>query len=69
MYLFIGVCAFFLVLTISYFVLDTAVKNENEGMKVFGAILFTFLLVISFAVLFAGIFFTVNGASDIILSR
>lgn len=62
--LFVGIVIFFLLLTVSYFVLDNAIKNENEGMKVFGAILFSFLLVLSFAALFAGIFITIAGPMD-----
>lgn len=61
MVLFGAIILFFLIITVSYFVLDIAVKNENEGMKVFGAILFSFLLVIAFATLFGGIFAAING--------
>lgn len=63
MQLIVCILLFFIFIAFAYFVLDIAIKNENEGMKVFGAILFTFLVVISLALLFGGVYLTITGVT------
>lgn len=61
MILFVSAVIFVLFLVIGYFVLENAVRSQFDAMKVFGAILFSLLVLLALVTLFAGVWVTLAG--------